>query len=191
MNLDLDILMFLVGHRTAVLTTLARSAMDIGTGDLGIALAGLMFVGVVVAGRWWREGITIGVSVLVAQASARVLKQIIARPRPPEEFAVVQVGAFSMPSTVAAMTAALAVAVYSVVPWRAGRRRYAGGLLATGVVVIGCAMVYLGAHWPTDVLAGWGVGVVVGVILVRLSRTVSRRYPILAPTTVEGPAEDR
>ncbi|RJO69819.1 phosphatase PAP2 family protein [Nocardia panacis] len=185
-NVDRDILRFFSGHRTAVLTTVARWGMDIGTGDLAIGLAGLMFVGLVVATRWWRAGITIGVSVLVAQASARVLKQIIARPRPPEDLAVVQVGAFSMPSTVAAMTAALAVAVYSVVPWRVGRRRYAIGLLATGVALIGCAMVYLGAHWPTDVLAGWTVGVVVGIIVVRLSRTVGRRNPTQAPAATRA-----
>ncbi len=187
MNVDRDILTWFAGHRTAVLTTLARWAIYIGTGDLGMALLGLTFVAVVVAGRWWRAGVTIGVSVLVAQASARFLKQIIERPRPPADLAAVQVGAFSMPSTVAAMTAAFAVAVYWVVPWGAERRR-AAGLLVAGVVLIGCAMVYLAAHWPTDVLAGWGVGTVVGAIMVLLSQAARRGYPTRA---AQSPAGDQ
>lgn len=182
--------MVFAAHRTTALTAVARWAMTVGTGQLGMALTGLVFGAVVVAGRWWRAGVTIGASVLVAQASARMLKQLVARPRPPAELTVVHVGAFSMPSTVGAMTAALAVSVFCVVPWRV-RRRYAAGLLAAGVALIGCAMVYLGAHWPSDVLAGWGVGAAVGMVLVRLSRAVSRRYPLGSPGRRRSVAEQR
>ncbi|MCX4097135.1 phosphatase PAP2 family protein [Nocardia sp. alder85J] len=190
MNVDQDILVWLSGHRTAALTTPARWAMNIGTGGTGALLAGLGFVAVVIAGRW-REGVTVGVSVLAAQVSAKVLKHFIGRPRPAGELTVVRVEAFAMPSTVAAMTAAFAVAVYLLVPWRPEHRRYAGGLLAAGLVVIACAMVYLGAHWPTDVLAGWGLGALVGVVLVRSLRILSRRYPLLSPTTAGDSADNR
>ncbi|QIS09636.1 phosphatase PAP2 family protein [Nocardia arthritidis] len=173
-NVDLTIVTFLAQHRVPALTAVARWAMDFGTNDAIQALTGFVGLAVVAAKRWWWQGMTIGASVLLAQALARALKLLIARPRPPADLAVANVGAFSMPSTVAAMTAALAVALYAVLPWPPGYRGWAVAALAAGLALIGVAMVYLGAHWPTDVLAGWPLGLVVGVAVVQVTRTIRR-----------------
>ncbi|WSG62510.1 phosphatase PAP2 family protein [Nocardia sp. NBC_01730] len=114
-------------------------------------------------------------SVVAAQSAARALKHMIQRERPPVDLSVVQVGAFSMPSTVAAVTAAVTVTAYPALPWPMERRRWIAGLIATLVVSIGIAMVYLGARWPTDVLAGWGVGVGVAGVVMSLARVAVRR----------------
>ena len=174
MSADLDILRLLAHHRAPASTVVARWAMDIGTSGTAIAVVAAVGLVVVAAKRWWWHGITIAVSVVSAQAVARALKQMIQRARPPEDLAVVQVGAFSMPSTVAAMTAAAAVAAYVVLPWPTKYRHRVVALLAVLVVVIGIAMVYLGAHWPTDVLAGWSAGFGVGLAVVGLTRVAHR-----------------
>ncbi|MFQ6329900.1 phosphatase PAP2 family protein [Nocardia sp. CWNU-33] len=180
----MDILRWLSQHRTPALTTVARLAMDAGMSNTVIAAAGVVGLVVVVTKRWWWQGITIAVSVVAAQSAARALKHMIQRERPPVDLSVVQVGAFSMPSTVAAMTAAVAVTAYLALPWLTERRRWIAGLSATLVVSIGIAMVYLGAHWPTDVLAGWGVGVGVAGVVMSLARVAFRlpapaRHPVL------------
>ncbi len=59
-----------------------------------------------------------------------------------------------MPSTVAATTAAAAA-------------------LTTLVTLTGLAMVYLGAHRPTDVLAGRAVRIAVGAGVVRLGGVIA------------------
>jgi undecaprenyl-diphosphatase len=41
---------------------------------------------------------------------------------------------------------------------RPALRRYIGVVAALLVTAIGCSRVYVGVHWPSDVLAGWSFG---------------------------------
>ncbi len=167
----------LARHRNPVATTVARWAMNVGTNDRTLVLAVLVLLVVAVVVRRWRRGVlTVVGSVVLAEVVARVLKHLIGRPRPPREVSLVFVHSSAMPSTVAAMTAAGAVALYAVVPWPINRR-WVGWLLVLAAVWVGIAMVYLGAHWPSDVLAGWCVGLIAGGLVVRLSRRSARPAP--------------
>jgi membrane-associated phospholipid phosphatase len=82
----------------------------------------------------------------------RRLSRVIARPRPPSEAWLTVPEGFSLPSkhtTLAALAVVAGMRTFRLpgVPDRAWP------LLAAAVV--GTSRVYLGVHWPADVLAGW------------------------------------
>jgi undecaprenyl-diphosphatase len=52
-------------------------------------------------------------------------------------------------------------------------------VLLTLVAFVGACMVYVGAHWVTDVLAGWALGGVIGAVVGWIARPDRRR--VLGP----------
>jgi membrane-associated phospholipid phosphatase len=88
-----------------------------------------------------------------------LVKAVVARPRPALWSWLIPTSGYSFPSGHAVAGAAL----YPLLGWMALRGRGRGPVgyllgLAVGVFV-GLARVYVGVHWPSDVLAGWALGV--------------------------------
>jgi membrane-associated phospholipid phosphatase len=183
--LDEHLLDFVAAHRTDWATDFARALMDAGT-SLSVLLAvALLASGVVVARRAYRAAAAVIIAVIGSTVAAAVLKQLFDRARPPADLALVHVSGMAMPSTHAARTAAAASAVFVAATWSTPRARWSWGLvMAAGTVVIGACLVYLGVHWPTDVLVGWALGIAVGTGAGLLCRAGSQPSPVV-PITPE------
>ncbi|HYS07573.1 MAG TPA: phosphatase PAP2 family protein [Myxococcales bacterium] len=101
--------------------------------------------------------------------SVRVVKPLMDRPRPckVDPFRIKHPAGCgsgqSFPSAHASNTAAAAM----IFAWGAPRLSFLGLALT---VLVGISRVYLGVHWPTDVLAGWALGAALGAVLIALSR---------------------
>lgn len=108
------------------------------------------------------------------------LKRLLAMPRPPavlapEQFHLIgealQRG--SMPSGHAITAFATLVIVLGC--WRLGRLAQLGAVLVA--VGVAAARIACAAHWPSDVLAGAGIGLLSGWIALQLAEHLGRRLP--------------
>jgi membrane-associated phospholipid phosphatase len=70
---------------------------------------------------------------------------------------------FSLPSTHATLFAALSVLALTL-------NRRLGLVFLTATVLIGISRVVLGVHYPSDVLAGFMLGALIGLIFVKLGK---------------------
>jgi undecaprenyl-diphosphatase len=108
---------------------------------------------------------TIAAYMLAAVASGFVagtlLKWVYARARPDIVTQLVGTHSASFPSG-HAMNSAIVYLTLAVLLARSAQRRsvriYLISAAISLTVLVGCTRIYLGVHWPTDVLAGWVVG---------------------------------
>lgn len=103
------------------------------------------------------------VSVIGGLTASSLLKEVFQRPRPDLVPYAIYVSGTSFPSGHSMMAAVTFLTLGTLLASSQKRKRLKAYflLLATLLtVVVGLSRVYLGVHWPTDVLAGWTAGAV-------------------------------
>ncbi|RUM27083.1 phosphatase PAP2 family protein [Rhizobium vallis] len=111
--------------------------------------------------RRWPIAIFVFSSVLTGWLASTLLKILVARPRPDIVPHLVEVSDLSFPSGHAMVSAVTYLTLGALVARTQRYRSTRIFVMGAGVflaVIVGLSRIYLGVHYPTDVLAGWCAG---------------------------------
>jgi undecaprenyl-diphosphatase len=157
-------------------------------GYQGVIVIDMLVVLVLLGFRRWREATFAAVAFSGSALLNLGTKQFFQRDRPTLWQSISPEDTFSFPSghAMGSMTLALVVILLA---WPTRWRWPVTLLAATFVVLVGYSRVYLGVHFPSDILAGWMAAIawVVGVYLV-LFRGQNKPWKQTVETSVKSPS---
>ena len=163
-----------------VLSTIG--AGGIGWAGLAVPWIPIATVAVLLGVRRWADAVFLSAAVL-APAVNLGLKELAARPRPDAGLALVEETGYSFPSGHAVFAAAFFGALIVLLSrWRCldGRpmlRLALQGALTMLILAVGASRVFLGVHWPSDVVGGFLFGVLYLAVLVAARRAMDSPSP--------------
>lgn len=146
-----------------------------------LALLVMAVVGYLFLIRKPRIALFIMAAIASGTVASTVLKLFFDRPRPdlvPHGSYVYTSSFPSGHSMISAVTYLTLAMILSHVHKPLKIKAYFIGLAILFTVLVGISRVYLGVHWPTDVLAGWTAGAVWALLCDRLADWLQRRHQI-------------
>jgi len=143
---------------------------------LGVVL--LVVTGYLFAAGKRRTGWFVLATVLSGTALNSLLKLAFARPRPDLVTPLTQALTLSFPSGHAALSAICYLTLGTLLARTQASRAVRVYFIATAMLLtllVGVSRIYLGVHYPTDVLAGWCIGIawapICGIVMSRFQRS--------------------
>jgi undecaprenyl-diphosphatase len=164
----------------------------LGSGTV-LTLLTLLSLGYLAASRKWIDAGMVAAATLSGSVLGNLLKIGFARTRPSIVPHLVDVHSLSYPSAHATNSAVVFLTLGALLA-RAQRTRWtriyvvAVGVLLT--VLIGFSRVFVGVHWPTDVIAGWAVGGSWALLWWAVSKRVVHSGPSVPLDTCRPPSTD-
>jgi undecaprenyl-diphosphatase len=159
------------------LTLVMKAASQAG-GGWGLWPAGVLIVGLLAHAARGREAALFGVAVLGANLINEAMKLFFHRPRPEAWFGYPLPSTYSFPSGHAFVSFCFFLCLAEILirdEWPvAGKVAMWSAALAC-TLTIGLSRVYLGVHYPTDVLAGYAAGIV-WTTLIRVTHHARQRW---------------
>lgn len=170
----------------------ARDITALG-GFTVLTLVAIAAIAALVIYRQRTRALIFGGAVVLAQTVAELIKGFVDRPRPDLVSHLDMVYSASFPSGHAVMSPVVYFTLAMMVAETDIRRPARIMLIAAAVVLvvaIGISRIYLGVHWPTDVLGGWTIGSAVAfsswVVLRRLGLARTSREGASGPAAGGG-----
>jgi undecaprenyl-diphosphatase len=171
-----------------------RPTTELGS-TIAVTIIAILTLLVGVAAGPWRHG-AIGAGVIgLATLAVEIIKSTVARERPEVLDPILVERGFSFPSGHATLSM-VAYGILAVLVSRSylsrGTRLAVFSVVVALVFLIGLSRVWLGVHYPSDVIAGWIAGATVVLVYASFTRGVSREPAEAAAVEDPGvPRSDR
>ncbi len=110
--------------------------------------------------KYNREALFLAITMSICGIAMPLLKNIFRRERP-NFYRLIEISEYSFPSghTTAATTMYLTLAIIDLSNMNKLNKYFVFGIAALGIIIIGTSRIYLGVHYPTDVMAGICLGI--------------------------------
>jgi membrane protein DedA with SNARE-associated domain/membrane-associated phospholipid phosphatase len=168
---------WVVTHRIAWLTSGLEIVTWLGSLLVIVPLLVAVAVALIARRRDWRRVALLVIAVAGAVALYDLVKPVVGRARPPATLWIGNYDGPAFPSGHATQTVAfyamLAIVLLTGRSFRARALLWVGAALVT--ILVGASRVYLGAHWLTDVLAGYALGAAWVALVVSIRLLTTRR----------------
>jgi undecaprenyl-diphosphatase len=165
------------------LALIARDITSLG-GTAVLTLMTLATLGFLLMTRKRGAAILVAVSVAGGTLLSSLLKSGFDRPRPDLVPHAVEVTSASFPSGHAMLATVTYLTLGALLVQVQEQRGVQIYLLAWALLLsllVGASRIYLGVHWPTDVLAGWCVGAAWALLCAAVALILQRRSSLLKP----------
>lgn len=161
-SFDLKLLTGLFSLRTPGLDRLMMATSALGDGGLRTS-ATVLIVGYLLWRRRYAWAAGLATAMIAAAILTPALKMAFHIARPTPLYAGAE--SFSFPSGHAMSAAALYILLASIASrsMQSRGRWIAWALAGFMILLTGVSRVYVGAHWPSDVVAGWTVGSILAI----------------------------
>jgi len=158
---DAPIVQYVAAHRVADLTRAMKATTTVGN-DLYLWIV-VLIGGAILSWliRSWRPLLLLALIMLGAVSLNLLVKQAVGRTRPPSLLWAIPANGWSFPSGHATESAAVywtLAYMFASTQHRRGIESMACAIAIAAPLLIGISRVYLGVHWPSDVIVGWALG---------------------------------
>lgn len=169
----------------------ARDVSALG-GVMVLTLLTVAVAGFLLLRRRYRALVFLLVAVIGGTLVSSILKEAFDRPRPDIVPHLAHVSTASFPSGHSMLSAVVYLTLGALLSRLIGDRRsrvYALIMAILTSVLVGVSRVYVGVHYPSDVLAGWTAGLAWAVLCWLAAYRLQQRAPIVPPVPADPAPE--